>query len=164
MATHADDLGTGEASVLVSDLTQLLREVDSFFCTPEREVAERYWRYYLTPEIERLFAPDLTIQSHYDGPTGHLLYRGYDGMHDWADDIVKLFTHFVRHNEDWQRLGRDGLLVHQRIEAVLRDGGGAFELDLWLLWLFEEGRITSVRAFPDRFLAEAAAGGVRFAT
>jgi ketosteroid isomerase-like protein len=164
LATAGGELGTGEVAVLATDLTQLMREVDSFFCTPEREVAERYWRYYLTPEIERLFAPDLTIQSHYDGPTGHLLYRGYQGMHNWADDIVELFTHFVRTNEDWQPLGRDGLLVSQHIDAVLRDGGAAFELDLWLLWLFERGRITSVRAFPDRFLAEAAAGGVRFAT
>ena len=164
MATQAGDLGTGEAAVLATDLTQLMREVDSFFCTPEREVAERYWKYYLTPEIERLFRPDLKIESHYDGPSGHLLYEGYDGMRAWADDIVALFTHFVRHNSDWQPLGDDGLLVKQRVEASLRDGGGDFELDLWMLWLIEDGRVASARAYPDRFLAEAAAGGVRFAT
>jgi ketosteroid isomerase-like protein len=160
MATQADP----RASVLVTDLTQLMREVDSFFCTEERDVAERYWRYYLTPEIERLFVADLTIQSHYDGPTGHLLYEGYDGMRAWADDIVALFTRFVRSNSDWQPLGDDGLLVNQRVEAVLRDGGGDFELDLWLLWLTDGDRISSVRAFPDRFLAEAAAGAERLAS
>ena len=164
MATSVGNLGTEEASVLASDLTQLMREVDSFFCTEEREVAERYWKYYLVPEIERLFTPDLTIHAHYEGPSGQLLYTGYDGMHTWADDIVALFTRFVRHNSDWQPLGPDALLVNQRVEAIGRESGADIELNVWLLWLIENGRISTVRTFPDRFLAEAAAGASRLAT
>ena len=33
------------------------------------------------PEIQRLFTPDLIIHSHYEGPSGQILYTGYDGMH-----------------------------------------------------------------------------------
>ncbi|HEX6117687.1 MAG TPA: hypothetical protein VFY99_11340 [Solirubrobacterales bacterium] len=164
MASSVGDLGPAEASVLAADLTQLMREVDSFFCTEEREVAERYWKYYLVPEIERLFTPDLTIHSHYEGPSGQLLYTGYAGMHAWADDIVTLFTRFVRRNTDWQPLGRDALLVNQHVEAVGRSSGADIELNLWLLWLVREGRVCSVRTFPDRFLAESAAGAARLAS
>ncbi len=164
MASSAGDEGAVEGSALVGELTQLMREIDSFFCTEEREVAERYWKYYLVPEIERLFTPDLTIHAHYEGPSGQLLYTGYEGMHAWADDIVALFTRFVRHNTDWQPLGPDALLVNQHVEAIGRDSGADIELNLWLLWLIEDGRICSVRTFPDRFLAEAAAGANRLAS
>jgi hypothetical protein len=165
MGSSVGDLGTTqEESILAADLTQLMREVDSFFCTEEREVAERYWQYYLVPEIERLFTPDLTIHSHYEGPSGNLLYTGYEGMHAWADDVVALFTRFVRHNLEWQPLGADALLLNQRVEAIGRESGADIELNLWLLWLVRDGRISSVRTFPDRFLAEAAAGAFRLAS
>jgi hypothetical protein len=85
-------------------------------------------------------------------------------MHAWADDIVALFTRFVRRNSDWQPLGGDALLVNQHIEAIGRDSGADIELNLWLLWIIEEGRICSVRTFPDRVEAEAAAGGARLAS
>jgi ketosteroid isomerase-like protein len=165
MGERYGEIGMGVAeSALVADLTQLMREIDSFFCTEERDVAERYWRHYLVPEIERLFAPDVTIHSHYEGPAGRLLYEGYEGMHEWADDTVALFTRFVRTNTDWQPLGDDALLVNQHVEAVGRESGAEIELNLWLLWLVREGRVVSVRTFPDRFLAEAAAGAARLAS
>jgi len=164
MATRGG-LGEAEDSALAGELSQLMREVDSFFCTEEREVAERYWEYYLTPEIERLFSPSLAFHTHFEGPDGRSLYTGYAGLRQWADDIVALFTRFVRHNSDWQPLGPDALLVQQRIEAIGRESGADIELHLWLLWVFgKDGRVTDVRAFPDRYMAEAAAGASRLAS
>jgi hypothetical protein len=164
MAT-VGNLGSAEETTLASDLTQLMIETDEgFFCRKDREVAERYWGQYLEPEVERLFTPDLTIHSHYEGPSGQLLYTGYHGMRAWAQDIVALFTYFKRENTDWQPLGPDGLLVNQHITAVARESGAEVELGVWLLWLVSEGRICSVRTFPDRFEAEAAAGSARLAS
>jgi hypothetical protein len=163
--TSVGHLGSVEETTLASDLTQLMSDTDDgFFCREDREVAERYWSQYLEPEVERLFTADLTIHSHYEGPSGQLLYTGYPGMRAWAQDIVALFTHFARENTDWQPLGTDGLLVNQHITAVGRDSGADIELGLWLLWLIRDGRICSVRTFPDRFEAEAAAGSARLAS
>lgn len=162
MASRLGNLGSAEESALAADLTQLMREIDDgFFCREDREVAERYWAQYLEPEIERLFTPDLTIHSHYEGPSGQLLYTGYDGMRAWAEDVVTLFIRFVRDNTDWQPLGPDALLVHQQIEAVGRESGADIDLGVWLLWFVQDNRIRSVRTFPNRYEAEAAAGSAR---
>jgi hypothetical protein len=150
---------------MAGDLTRLMSEIDDgFFATADRTVAERYWREYLQPEIERLFAPDICFDSHFEGTNGRSVYRGYDGLRRWADDVFDVFSRFERRNSDWQPLGDDALLVHQRIEATGRESGAEIELRLWALWLISDGRVSELLTFADRYEAEAAAGSARLAS
>ena len=150
---------------IAGDLTQLMAEIDAgFFGTADREVAGRYWSEYLVPEIERLFAPEVAFHSHFEGPNGRSLYTGHDGLRIWADDVYETFSSFRRHNSDWQPLGDDALIVHQRIVATGRESGADIELRLWVLWLVADDKVTELRTFTDRYEAEAAAGSARLAS
>jgi ketosteroid isomerase-like protein len=150
---------------IAADLTQLMAEIDSgFFDVADRDVAERYWSEYIAPEIARLFADDVAFHSHFEGPNGRRVYMGHDGLRVWADDVFETFSAFRRHNSDWQPLGDDALIMHQRIEATGRNSGADIELRLWVLWLIEDGRVAEFRTFADRYEAEAAAGSARLAS
>ena len=64
-----DNGSNGESAVIAGQLTELMREIDTgFFCTTNRSVADEFWGWCLEPEIERLFAPDVVFQSHFEGP------------------------------------------------------------------------------------------------
>ena len=142
-----------------------MSEIDSgFFGVGDRDVAERYWSEYLAPEIDRLFTEDVAFHSHFEGPNGRNVYTGREGLRTWADDVHDVFAEFRRHNSDWQPLGDDALIMHQRIVATGRDSGADIELGLWVLWLIADGRVTELRTFADRYEAEAAAGSARLAS
>ena len=145
--------------ILAGDLTTLMREIDTgFFCLKDRGVADEFWGWYLKPEIERLFAPDVVFHSHFEGPSGLTVYTGYDGLRKWADDISEVFARFERLNENWEGVEDRALLVHQRIEATGRESGAEIELRAWVLWKLAEGRITELRSYTDRYEAVAEAG------
>ncbi len=148
-----------ETAVIAGELTVLMREIDTgFFCTQDRAVADDFWNWYLKPEIERLFTTDVVFHSHFEGPTGRSVYHGTDGLRHWADDISETFSRFERLNENWEGVEDRALLVHQRIQATGRDSGTAMEMRAWVLWKLEDGRITELHSYADRYEAVAAAG------
>lgn len=150
---------------LAGDLTQLMAEIDSgFFGAADSAVADRYWAEYLEPEIERLFDPEITFHSHFEGESGRSVYHGYEGLRSWAKDVGDVFSRFRRINSEWQPLGDDALIMHQHIEATGRESNAEIELRLWVLWLISGGRVTELRTFADRYEAEAAAGYSRLAS
>jgi hypothetical protein len=159
-----DDHAEGGDWAIAGELTQLMREMDEgFFCTDDARIADRYWLQYLEPEIERLFSPEVSFHSHFQGPGGRSHYTGYAGVRRWADDIVEVFSRFTRRNGDWQPLGPDALLANQHIEARRRDGSADIDLHIWVLWLIDDGQVVALRSFTDRYEAEAAAGSARLA-
>src|SRR5262249_57453315 len=65
-----------------------------------------------------------------------------EGMGEGVAAVLELSNDFTTHTDDVVGLRPDALLVGWRTTGTLRAGGGAFERDLWLLFVFgADGRL-----------------------
>jgi hypothetical protein len=150
-------LGVDEVS---ERLEELMGEMDAgYFCEADRSRSEAFWRQYLAPEVEALFSPEVEFHSHFKDHEGRRVFRGHEGLWEWAQEVNEIFSRFERENEEWVRRLPGGLVLRQRIRAVGRESGASIDVRIWVSWLLDgEGRVREMVTFSDCYEALAAIG------
>ncbi len=86
------------------------------------------------------------------------VYRGHDGVREWARAFLEIFTDPGQEVIEVVQVDADCVLIHVRLSGVGRESGTPAEMSIYDLWTFRDGLVVHRRPFYERAEAEAAAG------